>query len=94
MLNYAYAILESQVRIQSVAEGYDPTIGIMHESREGSSAFVFDMMEPERPKVDRSILEFVKSHKFNAANFVIRSDGVCPLNPEMARQLLAGCWCN
>jgi hypothetical protein len=26
----------------------------MHESRDGSSAFVFDMMEPERPKVDRS----------------------------------------
>jgi CRISP-associated protein Cas1 len=92
MLNYAYAILESQVRIQSVAEGYDPTLGIMHESREGSSAFVFDMMEPERPKVDRSILEFVKSHKFHAADFVIRSDGVCRLNPEMARCVAqAGC---
>jgi CRISPR/Cas system-associated endonuclease Cas1 len=77
MLNYAYGILESQVRIKSVAEGYDPTLGIMHESREGSSAFVFDLMEPERPKVDRSILEFVKSYKFHAADFVIRSDGVC-----------------
>jgi CRISP-associated protein Cas1 len=75
MLNYAYAILESQLRIQVVSEGYDPTLGIMHESREGSSAFVFDLMEPERPKVDRSILEFVKAHKFHAADFVIRSDG-------------------
>ena len=84
MLNYAYAILESQLRIQSVADGYDPTLGIMHESREGSSAFVFDMMEPERPKADRSILEFVKSHKFHAADFVIRTDGVCRLNPAMA----------
>jgi hypothetical protein len=26
------------------------------------------MMEPERPKVDRSILEFVKSHKFHERN--------------------------
>jgi CRISP-associated protein Cas1 len=85
ILNYAYGILESHVRIQSVAEGYDPTLGIMHESREGSSAFVFDIMEPERPKVDRSILEFVKSHTFHAADFVIRSDGVCRLNPGMAR---------
>lgn len=89
MLNYAYAILESQVRIQCVAEGYDPTLGIMHESREGSSAFVFDMMELERPKVDRSILEFVKSHKFHGADFVIRSDGVCRLNPAMAHLCLA-----
>jgi hypothetical protein len=44
-------------------------------------------LEPERPKVDRSILEFVKSHKFHAADFVIRSDGVCRLNPAMARQV-------
>jgi CRISPR associated protein Cas1 len=76
MLNYAYAILESQMRIQSVDEGYDPTLGIMHERREGSSAFVFDMMEPERPKVDRCILEFVKSHKFHATDLVVRTDGV------------------
>ncbi len=85
MINYAYAILESQVRIQCVADGYDPTVGIMHESRDGASAFVFDMMEPERPKVDRSILEFIKSHTFHAADFVIRSEGVCRLNPETAR---------
>ena len=53
-----------------------------------SSAFVFDMMEPERPKVDRSILEFIKSRKFRAADFVIRSDGVCRLNPEIARRVV------
>jgi CRISP-associated protein Cas1 len=81
------------MRIETVTKGYDPTLGIMHESREGSSAFVFDMMEPERPKVDRNILEFVKSHKFHAADFVIRSDGVCRLNPAMARWF-AGWWCN
>jgi CRISPR-associated protein Cas1 len=92
MLNYAYAILESEVRIQSVAEGYDPTLGIMHECRDGSSAFVFDMMEPERPKVDRSILEFAKSHKFHAADFVIRSDGVCRLNPAMAKCVAQVVW--
>jgi CRISPR/Cas system-associated endonuclease Cas1 len=85
MLNYAYAILDSQIRIQLVSEGYDPTLGIMHESREGSSAFVFDIMEPERPKVDRRILEFVRKHTLHAADFVIQSDGVCRLNPAMAR---------
>jgi CRISP-associated protein Cas1 len=64
----------------------------MHEGRNGSSAFVFDMMEPERPKVDRSILVFVKSHKFHAADFVIRADGGCRLNPVMARYV-AGVVC-
>jgi CRISP-associated protein Cas1 len=31
MLNYAYTVLESEIRIKAIAEGYDPTIGIMHK---------------------------------------------------------------
>jgi CRISPR/Cas system-associated endonuclease Cas1 len=69
--------------------GYDPTIGIMHEGNDGSSKFIFDLMEPERPKVDRAVLDFVGSHVFDPADFVIRSDGVCRLNPEMARMVVA-----
>jgi CRISP-associated protein Cas1 len=46
-------------------------------------------MEPVRPKVDRSVLYFIKGHVFDAADFVIRSDGVCRLNPEMARMVVA-----
>lgn len=57
----------------------------MHEGSEGSSKFIFDLMEPERPKVDRAVLDFVKTTVFDPADFVIRSDDVCRLNPEMAR---------
>ncbi len=89
ILNYAYAALESEIRIKAISEGYDPTIGIMHEGSDGSSKFIFDLMEPERPKVDRSVLDFVKGHVFDPADFVIRSDGVCRLNPEMARMVVA-----
>ena len=49
----------------------------------------FDLMEPERPKVDRAILDFVKGHVFDPADFVIRADGVCRLTPEMARMVVA-----
>jgi CRISPR-associated protein Cas1 len=41
ILNYAYAALESEIRIKTISEGYDPTIGIMHEGRDGSSKFIF-----------------------------------------------------
>lgn len=85
ILNYAYAVLESQIRIKAISEGYDPTLGIMHHGRDKSSKFVFDLMEPDRPKVDRKILEFVKTNVFDPADFTIRSDGICRLNPEMAR---------
>ena len=89
ILNYAYAALESEIRIKAISDGYDPTIGIMHEGSDGSSKFIFDLMEPARPKVDRAVLDFVKGHVFDPADFVIRSDGVCRLNPEMARLVVA-----
>lgn len=85
MLNYAYGVLESQVRIQVCAAGYDPTIGFLHSGRRRRSDFVLDLMEPLRPIVDRQVLQFVQAHTFHPADFTIRSDGVCRLNPEMAR---------
>ncbi len=88
MLNYAYAMLESQVRMQIVADGYDPTIGFLHAYSVDRPALVFDLMEPQRPIVDRKVLEFVQAHTFHPADFTIRSDGVCRLNPEMARQMV------
>jgi CRISPR-associated endonuclease Cas1 len=85
ILNYAYAVLESQVRMQIVADGYDPTIGFLHTYNVDRPALVFDLMEPLRPIVDRAVLIFAQSHTFHPADFTIRSDGVCRLNPEMAR---------
>jgi CRISPR-associated endonuclease Cas1 len=87
ILNYAYAVLQSQVQIKLVSEGYDPKLGIMHYDRDGAPAFVFDMMEPERSKVDRSVLAFLKSEALHPADFTIREDGVVRLNPELARQV-------
>jgi CRISP-associated protein Cas1 len=86
ILNYAYTVLESQARIQVVAAGYDPTISLLHTGREGRGRhdFVLDIMEPQRPIVDRKVLEFVQAHTFHPADFTIRSDGVCRLNPAMA----------
>ena len=88
ILNYAYAVLESQVRIEVIAAGFDPTIGFLHACQPDRPAFVLDVMEPMRPIVDRKVLEFVRSHTFHPADFTIRSDGVCRLNPEMARNVV------
>jgi hypothetical protein len=50
MLNYVYGVLQSQLQIEAIAAGYDPTLGIMHHGYKGSPALVFDLMEPRRPK--------------------------------------------
>jgi CRISPR-associated endonuclease Cas1 len=85
ILNYAYSVLQSQVQIRLVTDGYDPMLGVMHSDRDDAPAFVFDIMEPERPKVDRAVLAFLESAKLHPADFIIRDDGVVRLNPELAR---------
>jgi CRISPR-associated protein Cas1 len=57
----------------------------MHHSRIGFPAYVYDLIEPERPRVDAAVLKFVRSRTFSAADFVIRKDGVCRLSPPLAR---------
>jgi len=55
-----------------------------------SSKFIFDLMEPERPNVDRAVLDFVRGHVFDPADFIkSAATGVCRLNPEMARMVVA-----
>ncbi len=62
------------MQIRLVSDGYDPMLGIMHSDQEYALAFVFDMMEPERPKVDRAVLAFLKSEALHPADFTPSSD--------------------
>ena len=87
MLNYAYGILQAQVQLRIAAEGFDPTIGIMHHGQRDAPAYAFDLMEPERPKVDAAVLRFVAKQEFSAADFTLRSDGVVRLSPQLARRV-------
>ncbi|QKR98699.1 CRISPR-associated endonuclease Cas1 [Sphingomonas sp. CL5.1] len=87
MLNYAYTVKLAQLQIAAIADGYDPTLGIMHNSNKGSPAWVLDMIELERAAVDAVILQFMRDQSFAPADFVIRKDGVCRLSPQLARAL-------
>lgn len=89
LLNYGYALLESQVRIATSEVGLDPTIGFLHVCREGRDSFVYDLMEPYRPVVDRDVLGFVRSQTFTPGDFVIDKKGVCRLHPELARHVVS-----
>jgi hypothetical protein len=60
----------------------------LHEGSDASPKFVFDLMEPEPPKIDRAVPDFVEGHVFDPADFVLCTEGVCRLNPEMARMVV------
>ncbi|HEY1604499.1 MAG TPA: CRISPR-associated endonuclease Cas1 [Allosphingosinicella sp.] len=85
MLNYAYAVKLAAMKIETIAQGYDPTFGIMHNGYRDNPAFVLDLIEPERPRVDAAILAFVETRTFAAADFIILPNGSCRLTPQLAR---------
>lgn len=92
MLNYAYGALQNRLQIEAVVAGYDPTIGIMHQGRRQSAAYIFDLMEPERPTTDAAVLVFVAKQTFSGSDFPIGVDGTCRLAPQLARALLREIW--
>ena len=69
--------------IKAISEGYDPTIGIMHEGSDGSSKYIFDVMEPERPRVDRAVLDFIKGDVFDPCRRLLPPSGVAPCGSSM-----------
>ncbi len=85
MLNYGYAVRTTKLQIEAIGMGYDPTLGIMHHGRREKSAYIFDLLEPEHPKVDAAILSFMKDRPFSGADFIIGTDGTCKLSPQLAR---------
>jgi CRISPR-associated protein Cas1 len=88
MLNYAYAVLESQIRIAVSAVGLDPTIGYLHANEGDRPALVLDLMEPLRPVVDRLLMEFVAGERFSPSDFSISRTGLCRLHPQLARRVV------
>jgi len=85
MLNYGYALLMSEVRTEIVSAGFDPSIGIAHRREGNRIPFVYDLMEPLRPIVDRKILGFALSNTFSPGDFTINRQGACRLNPQLAK---------
>lgn len=92
MLNYAYAALITKMRIQAIADGYDPMIGILHDQRERSKeltpSFALDLMEPHRPVVDRGVLKLIREETFSGVDFDLQSDGVVRVGPGLVRRLV------
>lgn len=92
MLNYAYGILEAQVRMQTIAQGYDPSIGILHDRiSPDRHSFVFDLIEPLRPPIDRIILKLITLEEFCGNDFILQRHGVCRLMPNLARKIVREC---
>ena len=88
LLNYGYAILESECRKALNSVGLDPTIGFLHEPRQVKSALVYDFQEPFRWLVDTTVVSCLESRYFGKKNFFRTDDYVLRLRPEAMRKLI------
>jgi CRISPR-associated endonuclease Cas1 len=90
-LNYAYALLEAQVRLALLKQGFDPACGFLHVDRRGHEALVYDLMECHRAEVDALALAFLKKTTLRAGDFIKVVDGSCRAHPALAKYIVATC---
>jgi hypothetical protein len=87
MLNYLYAILESEARLAISALGLDPGIGVLHSDTRTRDSLACDLMEPIRPQVDAYLLDWLRRAPLQRKWFFEERDGNCRLNGEFTVQL-------
>lgn len=87
ILNYLYALLESEARLAIAALGLDPGLGFLHADAPRRDSLVFDVMEPIRPRVDAYVFEWIRGEAFRRNWFFEQRDGSCRLMGAFTAQL-------
>ena len=87
MLNYLYAILESEARIAAVAVGLDPNLGMLHADTDSRASLASDLMEAVRTRVDEYVLTWINTHTLRREWFFEERDGNCRLMAGFAARL-------
>jgi len=88
ILNYLYALLESESRLAAVALGLDPGLGVMHADGPVRDSLACDLMEPVRPKIDAYVLDWITRDPLKRDWFFEqRTNGNCRLMGSFAVRL-------
>jgi CRISPR-associated protein Cas1 len=87
MLNYMYALLESEARLAASAMGLDPGIGFLHVDTDARDSLACDLMEPVRPQVDAFLLNWIRKEPLKREWFFERGDGSCRLMASFVERL-------
>jgi hypothetical protein len=87
MLNYLYAVLESEARIAGAAMGLDPGLGFLHLDAPNRDSLACDLMEPVRAQVDAYVLNWISREPLKREWFFEERDGNCRLMGPFAARL-------
>jgi hypothetical protein len=87
ILNYCYALLESESRLALAALGLDPGMGMLHVDTPARDSLACDIMEAVRPSVDAWLLDWITREPLRRCDFVEEKNGNCRLIPAFAAKL-------
>ncbi len=87
ILNYLYALLESEARLAAAALGLDPGLGVLHVDTTARDSLACDLMEPCRAQVDSYLLDWITRQPLRREWFFEEGNGNCRLMASFAAQL-------
>lgn len=87
ILNYLYALLESEARLAAAALGLDPGMGVLHVDTPARDSLACDLMEVVRPQVDAYVLDWITRQPLHREWFFEERDGNCRLMAPFASRL-------
>ena len=87
ILNYCFALLESEARLALVTLGLDPGIGFLHPARAYRDSLALDVMETVRPEIERWLYEWVTTEPLRRTDFHEIGTGNCRLMSSLCSQL-------
>jgi CRISPR-associated endonuclease Cas1 len=88
ILNYCFALLESETRLALNSLGLDAGLGLgLHTDTPNRDSLVFDVLEPVRPEIEGWVLHWIKQEPLRRSDFFETSNGNCRLMSHLCVRL-------
>jgi len=88
ILNYCFALLESETRLAVVALGLDPSLGLgLHTDRPNRDSLPLDVLEPVRVEIERWVLNWITREPLRKSDFFEATSGNCRLTSQLCSKL-------
>jgi len=87
ILNYLYALLESESRLALCILGLDPSLGMLHVDIQYRDSLACDVMEAARASVDAYVIDWLTREPLKRDWFFERADGHVRLTAPIVERL-------
>jgi CRISPR-associated endonuclease Cas1 len=88
ILNYCFALLESETRLALASLGLDVGLGLgLHTDTPNRDSLAFDVLEPVRPEIEAWVLSWIRREPLRRSDFFETPNGNCRLMSPFCAKL-------